>query len=159
MCGNTENCVAWTFNEISPFSCDLFSELESISPKRFTVTGQMNCTDPSVVMVNAGLNTRSRDIIPEEENCMMKGVKIKGNQRKLKNKGHDFYFNETITFEECQEACQEIDLCKGWRFNKKKETCLLFSKLNTKNENSKSLYLVLKTVLMPPNQIQLFTVM
>ena len=76
MCQNTEKCVAWTFHETSPFSCDLFSELESIAPKNFTVTGQMNCSDPSAVMVNEGIN--SKDLNPVEEKRIMKGVKIKG---------------------------------------------------------------------------------
>ena len=75
-CGNMTSCVAWTFHEISPFSCFLFSELESIAPKNFTVTGQMNCSDPSAVMVNEGIN--SKDLNPVEEKCIMKGVKIKG---------------------------------------------------------------------------------
>ena len=132
MCGNKENCVAWTFHEISPFSCDFFSKLDSIAPKDFAVTGQMNCTDPNAVMVkNEGLN--SRDIIPEEEKCIMKGVKIKGRQRKLRNKGQGIE-----TFEECQKACQENDLCNGWSFNKKTKVCKLFSELKT-DEDSKKL--------------------
>ena len=79
MCGNMTNCLAWTFNEISPFSCEFFSKLESIVSKDFTVTGQMNCSDPSsAVMVDEGIN--SRDLSPVEENCILDGVKITGNK-------------------------------------------------------------------------------
>ena len=76
MCYELTNCSAWTFNGISPFSCDFFSKIESINAKNFSVTRQMNCQDPSAVMVNAGIN--NRDFNNDEDNCIMKGVKIEG---------------------------------------------------------------------------------
>ena len=79
MCANMTNCLAWTFHEISPLSCDFFSKLESIAPKNFTVTGQMNCSDPSsAVMVDEGID--SRDLSPVDESCIMDGIKITGNK-------------------------------------------------------------------------------
>ena len=91
----------------------------------------MNCTDPTLVMAREGLDRR--DVTPEEEKCIMKGVKIKGRQGKLRNKG-----KECKTFEECQKACQEKDLCNGWSFNKKTKECKLFSELG-KDAKSKKL--------------------
>ena len=76
MCDEFTACSAWTFHEIFPFSCDFFSKLESINANNFSVTGQMNCLDPSSVMVNEGIN--ERNLNNEEDKCIMKGVKIKG---------------------------------------------------------------------------------
>ena len=76
MCDELTACSAQTFHEISPFSCDFFSKLESINANNFSLTGQINCPDPSSVMVNEGINERIFN--NEEDKCIMRGVKIKG---------------------------------------------------------------------------------
>merc|ERR1712227_57439 len=129
MCDELTNCSAWTFHEISPFSCDFFSKLESINAKNFSVTGKMNCQDQSSIMVkNEGIN--ERNFINEENNCIMKGVKIMGDKlgRKLSKD----------SFEECRIACQKNDLCNGWSFKKKeKKNRKLFSELFLNRESKK----------------------
>jgi len=75
--------------------------------------------DTSAVMVNAGINER----VPyNEDTCIMRGVRIKG--QKLKKK-------RVNTFEECKEACQENELCNAWSFNKNNQNkkCKLFSEI------------------------------
>merc|ERR1711971_407844 len=129
ICNELTACSAWTFHEISPFSCDFFSKLESINAMNFSVTGQMNCQDSSSVMVNEIINERNFN--NGDDNCIMKGTKIKG--VKLKKKRKD-------SFEECHNACNKNDLCVGWCFKKdekKKRNCNLFSKLFLKSESKK----------------------
>ena len=87
ICNELPACSAWTFHEISPFSCDFFSKLESINAKNLSVTGQMNCRDPpSVMVINEGINKRNFN--NGEDHCIMNGTKIRG--VKLKKKRQEF---------------------------------------------------------------------
>ena len=77
MCDSMSNCSAWTFHEKFPFLCAFFSELHSIDPKNFTVTGRMNCTDSSTVIQNTEITGKHVKHVLKG-NCMIKDMKIRG---------------------------------------------------------------------------------